>query len=182
MIVVTDGYGLGESLESRLAKVIAKYHPDSVILREKHLSIPEYTEAARQVLDLLKANDIKVYLRYREVAKELGVKALHTSYQEFVEKGFDSYFDEISVSVHSVEEGINAERLGATSLVTGHIFATECKRGLPPRGLEYLKDLTRRVNIPVSGIGGITRDRVASVLESGASDYCIMSSAMHLTF
>lgn len=51
-----------------------------------------------------------------------------------------------------------AEQLGASYLTAGHIYATDCKRGLPPRGLGFLKEVCREVSIPVYGIGGIKFD------------------------
>ncbi len=48
--------------------------------------------------------------------------------------------------------------MGASYLTAGHIYATDCKRGLPPRGLGFLKEVCREVSIPVYGIGGIKFD------------------------
>lgn len=67
-------------------------------------------------------------------------------------------FTKIGISIHSVEEAKEAEQLGASYLTAGHIYATDCKRGLPPRGLGFLKEVCREVSIPVYGIGGIKFD------------------------
>lgn len=40
----------------------------------------------------------------------------------------------LGTSVHSLEEAREAQTLGADYLTAGHIYATDCKRGLPPRG------------------------------------------------
>ena len=53
---------------------------------------------------------------------------------------------------------MEAERLGATYVTAGHIFTTDCKKGLPPRGLDFLKNVCDAVTIPVYGIGGIKFD------------------------
>ena len=47
----------------------------------------------------------------------------------------------ISSSVHSVAEAQRALAEGAQALVAGHIYTTSCKAGLPPRGLEFLKQI-----------------------------------------
>lgn len=88
----------------------------------------------------------------------------------------------LSVAVHNVDEAKQAQALGATLLVFGHIFETDCKKGLTPRGLEQLKEIAKGVNIPVVAIGGINSKNCQSVLEAGASDFAIMSSAMTLRF
>ena len=86
----------------------------------------------------------------------------------------------LGCSVHSVEDAIEAEKLGASYLTAGHIFATDCKRGLPPRGMEFLKQVCETVNIPVYAIGGIGLNdgKIDSVCECGAAGACIMSAFM----
>ena len=61
----------------------------------------------------------------------------------------------IGTSVHSVEEAIEAQNLGATYISAGHIFATDCKKGVPPRGLDFLKKVCQTATIPVYSIVGI---------------------------
>jgi len=116
---------------------------------------------------------------------------------------YQQFFKVIGTSVHSVEDAIKAEQLGATYMTAGHIFATDCKKGLPPRGLDFLKNVCDAVEIPVYAIGGINiassgdstasdapstydavRDisvpRLADVMECGAAGGCIMSGMMRV--
>lgn len=96
----------------------------------------------------------------------------------------------IGVSVHSAMEAADAAMLGADYIIAGHIFATDCKKGVLPRGLDFLKDVcaavndacrgSGRPNVPVYGIGGITPDRLPLLLQAGASGGCMMSAAMRL--
>lgn len=46
-------------------------------------------------------------------------------------------FETVGVSVHSADEAVLAEKMGATYVTAGHIFATDCKKGLEPRGIEF---------------------------------------------
>lgn len=87
-------------------------------------------------------------------------------------------FDLIGVSVHSVEEAIFAEKMGADYVTAGHIFLTDCKKGLAARGLPFLKNVCESVGIPVYAIGGITPDHVDDVLGAGAAGFCVMSGIM----
>ena len=84
----------------------------------------------------------------------------------------------LGASCHSVEEAQEAQRLGCTYLIAGHIFATDCKKGVPPRGLDFLQQVCRAVSLPVYAIGGISSQNVASVLEAGAQGGCVMSGLM----
>lgn len=45
-------------------------------------------------------------------------------------------FDQVGVSVHSVEQAREAEAGGADYLIAGHIFPTDCKKGLPAPGID----------------------------------------------
>ena len=75
-----------------------------------------------------------------------------------------------------------AEQLGASYLTAGHIYATDCKRGLPPRGLGFLKEVCREVSIPVYGIGGIKFDEEQwnDMKKCGAVGGCVMSGMMEI--
>ena len=91
-------------------------------------------------------------------------------------------FTKIGISIHSVEEAKEAEQLGASYLTAGHIYATDCKRGLPPRGLGFLKEVCREVSIPVYGIGGIKFDEEQwnDMKKCGAVGGCVMSGMMEI--
>ena len=96
---------------------------------------------------------------------------------------FEKVFEQqIGVSVHSAEEAREAVRLGASYLTAGHVFATDCKKGVPPRGLEFLKEICELAPVPVYGIGGIRLDteQIREVLAQGAAGACIMSQMMRI--
>lgn len=84
----------------------------------------------------------------------------------------------IGVSTHSVEEAEVCERRGADYITASHIFPTDCKRGLPPRGLSWLQEVCRAVRIPVYALGGIDEGNAASCLAAGACGICVMSLCM----
>ena len=91
-------------------------------------------------------------------------------------------FAKLGTSVHSVEEAIEAEKLGATYITAGHIYATDCKKGLPPRGLLFLREVCEAVDISVYGIGGIKfhMDQWIELGKCGAIGGCIMSGMMKM--
>ena len=88
----------------------------------------------------------------------------------------------MGTSVHSPEEAALAEKLGASYVTAGHIFATDCKKGVPPRGLDFLENVCKSVKIPVYAIGGITRSNMHLALEKGAAGVCVMSGLMNNAF
>jgi thiamine-phosphate pyrophosphorylase len=84
----------------------------------------------------------------------------------------------LGVSIHSVEEAISAYQAGATYLTAGHIFTTDCKKDLPPRGLDFLHTVCTAVPIPVYAIGGIDENNTITCIQEGAAGVCMMSSYM----
>ena len=94
------------------------------------------------------------------------------------EAGNLSDFEAVSTSIHKPEEAIKAQKLGVDFVFAGHVFVTDCKKGLPPRGLEFLTDVVNAVKIPVYGIGGINEENITKIMECGAAGGCMMSGFM----
>ena len=182
MIIFTDGKLLKVQLIERLAECVSKYNPTEIILREKHLSDVDYQKITYDLMRLVSGKKIVIWVNGRSDISIKNNLPLHIGYKQFIALSSLENFHNLSVSVHSLEEAILAEKLGAKRLVVGHIFTTECKAGLPARGLEFLKEICLTVKVPVVAIGGININNFQSVLDCGASDFCIMSSAMNLTF
>ena len=159
---------------------IAAGKPQAIVLREKDLNLSEYEKMAVAIDTICKKNQVALIISQNI---EVAVKMKHPNvqlsmdnlrkYQNEIKK-----FKNIGASVHSVAEAEEAPKLGATYLVAGHIFPTDCKKGVPPRGLTFLKEVCDAATIPVFAIGGITRERLAKVLQTGAAGGCIMSEAM----
>ena len=160
---------------------IAANHPAAIVLREKDLPETEYKELASKVLSICREHQTTCILHnYYETAAELGVKSVHLPLGVLrgMREEQKAVFTEIGSSCHSVEDAREAVRLGCTYIMAGHIFDTDCKKGLPGRGLEFLREVCSSVSIPVYGIGGIDASNAKSVLKAGAKGICIMSGMM----
>ena len=77
-----------------------------------------------------------------------------------------------------MEEAEEAASLDALYVIAGHIYDTDCKKGLPGRGLKFLEDVTRQSAIPVYALGGIDASKLTEVRRAGADGACVMSGAM----
>ncbi len=97
-------------------------------------------------------------------------------------QGLHRWFELVGASVHSAAEAREAERLGADYVTAGHIFVTECKKNVMPRGISFLKEVIRAVSIPVYAIGGISAGNLDLVREAEAAGACIMSQMMRGDF
>ena len=179
-----------------------------IILREKDLSEEAYEALARQVLAVCADYGTECSLHsFVNVAERLHARAIHLPLpvaKSYVQKSMlrretmsavgtgkqcscenqrekPGGFETLGISIHSVEEAKEAEACGASYLTAWHIFLTDCKKGLPGRGLEFLREVADQVEIPVFAIGGITGQNAQQVMACGASGVCVMSGFMNVT-
>ncbi|WP_432651466.1 thiamine phosphate synthase [Huintestinicola sp.] len=176
VICVTQMYA-AENFFTQLEKICAA-GIDRVILREKTLTEADYKALAKRVIKICGKYNTPLSLHtFTETAKRLDCKAIHLSYADFT-AGKGEGFETVGVSVHSLNEAISAERSGASYITAGHIFPTDCKKNLPPRGTDFLREICETVHIPVYAIGGITPENAPLVKTAGASGVCLMSGLM----
>ena len=182
LTAVTDSSLLpaGVSLLDRV-RILCELGVRRIVLREKELSPSEYAPLAEQFVRICRENNtIPVISHHIETANDLGVREVQVSIGELRENpSVVNEFRRVCVSIHSVDEAIEAESLGASSVTAGHVFDTECKKGTPGRGLEFLKGVIDRVNIPVYAIGGMDLGVIDQVYDTGASGVCLMSTMMN---
>ena len=162
-------------------EMIASAHPKAIVLREKDLSEKEYEQLARQVMQICQKHGTQCILHsFSNVATTLGATAVHMPLPllQKMTPQEKSHFQIIGASCHSLEEAKEAQNLGFTYITAGHIFLTDCKKGLPGRGLPFLEEICKTVRIPVYAIGGISSQNMESVRKTGAAGACIMSGFM----
>lgn len=163
---------------------IARAGVSAIILREKELSKKEYALLAEKVEKICRNDSVEfICHKHLAVAEEKKYRTIHVPMQQWKEeKGqqsdFQKGFDKIGTSVHSVTEAIEAEKMGAHYILAGHIFQTNCKKDLEPRGTAFLKEVVQAVSIPVYAVGGIQEKNIQEVQQTGAAGACIMSGFM----
>ena len=160
---------------------IAACHPAGIILREKDMKPEDYKELAAAVMEICEQHGVKCILHsFTDAAISLHADAIHLPLHLLRELSQEqkTHFEVLGASCHSVEDALEAQALGCTYITAGHVFETDCKKGLPGRGLDFLRNVCAAVEIPVYGIGGIDSDNIALVRNAGASGACLMSSLM----
>lgn len=168
-------------------KRICRLRPAAVLVREKDLPEEVYADLAGRVKIICESYGVPcVYHTYLEAARQAGVRRIHLPLALLRslegEPSLREDFDQIGTSVHSLEEALEAVRLGADCLTAGHVYVTDCKKGLAPRGISFLREICQAVPIPVYGIGGIHpgTGQVEEVCSCGAAGACIMSGMMEI--
>lgn len=179
LFVITNSRICGDDFLLRIEN-IARSRPDRIILREKHLSEDRYMDIAEKCIDICKKYNVPFSINtFVNAAQKLNVQNIHIPlFMLKNDMSLTKRFKNTGVSVHSVNEAKEAEKLGASYIIAGHIFQTDCKKGLEPRGLDFLKNIKSSVNIPVFAIGGIGMEQIPSVILTGADGICVMSHFM----
>jgi thiamine-phosphate pyrophosphorylase len=161
-------------------KLVASLRPRAVILREKDLDVSEYESLAVEVKSICDTNNVPfIYHSHPELALQNGA-GLHVPLNELknIPESDRAKLKILGASCHSVEDAITAQSLGCTYIIAGHIYETDCKKGIPGRGISFLKEVNEHVHLPVYAIGGITPSKLPEILECGASGGCMMSGFM----
>ena len=185
-----------ENLEKQIKKIFSAYEKKIILknfeivaltLREKDLDKNEYLNLVKKIYPICKKYGIDLILHQNydlNLDEKYNIEGIHLSYEIFkslnknIREKLIKKYKRIGVSIHSLEEAKDVENLGATYVVAGHIFETDCKKGLEPRGLNFIKELSSILTIPIFAIGGINKENSNLVLNSGAFGVCMMSSLM----
>ncbi len=179
LICVTHRLLCPDDFLERLDRIAAQ-HPYAIVLREKDLSEHEYESLARDCLRICEKHRVPLNLNSQiAVARRIGCDGIHLPFHLLMQHKQDlADFSRVGVSLHSPEEAVQLADTPATYVQAGHVFPTDCKAGIPPRGLSFLRAVCQATDLPVFGIGGINAERYPAVLQTGAAGACIMSSLM----
>lgn len=158
---------------------------DQVILREKDFDTMALIDFGKVFKSVMKPQQCLIIHSDIEAAKALTAEGVQLTYNVFMSMSLTeihSLIEEtgfkLGVSVHSFDEAIAAEAHGASYLLASHVFDTECKAGLPGRGVSFIKEICAGVDIPVIGLGGIDSGNAHEVISAGASGVAVMSGIM----
>ena len=185
-----------ENLEKQIEKIFSAYERKIILknfeivaltLREKDFNKNEYLKLIEEIYPICQKYKINLILHQNydlNLDDKYKIDGIHLSYNIFkslnenIKAELIKKYKRIGVSIHSLDEAKEVESLGASYVVAGHIFETDCKKGLEPRGLKFIKDLSSALSIPIFAIGGIDEKNSLSVINSGAFSVCMMSTLM----
>ena len=185
-----------ENLEKQIEKIFSAYQRKIILenfeivaltLREKDLYKNEYLKLVEKIYPICQKYriDLILHQNYDLVLEDkYNIEGIHLSYNTFkslnknIREELIRKYKKIGVSIHSINEAKEVENLGANYVVAGHIFKTDCKKDLEPRGLKFIQELSVILTIPIFAIGGINQENSHLVINSGAFGVCMMSSLM----
>jgi len=183
LLVITDRKITGEERLIDVVEGVFRGGCRWLMVREKDLPRQELSKLVCKIVKI--AGDygaVVVVNKDYEVADACGAGGVHLPWGFPIEESREKIGPNklLGVSAHSLEEALEAERRGADYITLSPIFKTVSKKhdNHPPLGVEKIREVVRKVSIPVIALGGITRYNVKLCLEAGASGVAVIGSIM----
>ena len=152
----------------------------AVQLREKQLGEEALLEKARAFAAICARYHVPLTINDRiDIARRSGAAGVHLGQGD----GLSAMAREklgpgkiLGISVHTVDEAMEAARLGADYLGIGAVFPTATKadaQSVPPR---QLRSITAVVPLPAVAIGGITEENLPQLRGCGIAGVAVVSA------
>ena len=183
LLVVTDRHQTkGRPLVPLLQQVLTA-GTSAIQLRERDLSARELVTLAREVQAVTASFKSQFLINDRvDVALALegvGVHLRSNSLPLPVARQMLGAQRLLGISVHAVEEAVQAEAAGADYIVLGPIYETPSKQTFgPPLGIHTLEKACTLVRIPIIGIGGVTAARAREMRRAGAFGVAVITAIL----
>jgi thiamine-phosphate pyrophosphorylase len=155
----------------------------AVQLREKDLPIREMLDMAYSMRELTARYGARLFVNDRvDIAICVNADGVHLGQSGIPVYAARNVMDKkmiIGASAHSLDEAFAAEEEGADFVTLGPLYHTPSKRKYgKPVGIEVLRDVSKKLSIPVFGIGGIKTEHVKDVINSGAHGVAVISGIL----
>jgi thiamine-phosphate pyrophosphorylase len=183
LLLVTDRHQTnGRPLVPLLQRVIAVAAP-AIQLRERNLSVRDLVTLVREVQAVTASGSSQLLVNDRiDVALTLEGVGVHLRSDSLPVSAARRLLGSrrlLGISVHAVEEAVQAESQGADYIVLGPIYETPSKQIFgPPLGIRTLERACRLVRIPLIGIGGVTASRAREMRSAGAFGVAVITALL----
>jgi thiamine-phosphate pyrophosphorylase len=183
LLLVTDRHQTnGRPLVPLLQRVIAVAAP-AIQLRERDLSVRDLVTLVREVQAVTASGSSQLLVNDRiDVALTLEGVGVHLRSDSLPVSAARRLLGSrrlLGISVHAVEEAVQAESQGADYIVLGPIYETPSKQIFgPPLGIRTLERACGLVRIPLIGIGGVTASRAREMRSAGAFGVAVITALL----
>lgn len=180
LYAVTDRAWVGKQSLYEQVESALKGGATCVQLREKELDDDEFLAEAIEICALCKEYSVPFFVNDNvDVAIKCHADGVHVGQEDMTaskvrEKiGGDMM---LGVSVHTVEEALEAVKSGADCLGVGAMFSTSTKTDADVLPKETLRDICAAVDIPVVAIGGISESNIMQLSGTGVDGVALVSA------
>ena len=153
-----------------------------VQLREKNVTSREFYAIAQKIKAITDKYNVPLIINDRlDIALAVGAFGVHIGQSDMpciIARQVLGKDKIIGVSVHTLEEALEAEKDGADYLGCGAVFSTSTKKDATNVSYDQLKEIKSRVKIPVVAIGGINEKNLAQLKETNIDGVAIVSAIL----
>ena len=180
LYAVTDRAWVGKQTLCEQVEAALKGGCTCVQLREKELSDAEFLEEAIKIHEICKHYGVPFIVNDNvDIAIRCHAEGVHVGQEDMAAAQVRQRVGDemmIGVSVHSVEEALEAVRHGADCLGVGAAFSTHTKADVDvlPEGM--MKAICDAVDIPVVAIGGIHKENLLRLKGTGVNGVALVSA------
>ncbi|ADO45215.1 thiamine monophosphate synthase [Hydrogenobacter thermophilus TK-6] len=170
LYAITDSQRYGEDFWESLRRVLER-GVRMVQLREKALSAKEYYQKALEAREITREYSALLLINERvDIALAVGADGVHLPQEGLPPSCVRKIKKDLIVgfSAHDLKSALYAQEEGADFITLSPIFKTSSHPEREPLGLEVLKDISKRVSIPVYALGGITWEKIKLCYKNGA--------------
>ena len=180
LYAVTDRAWIGKQNLYEQVESALKGGVTCVQLREKELDEEEFLKEAMELSALCRKYGVPFFVNDNvEIAVKCHADGIHVGQEDMeAAKVRQRVGDDmmIGVSVHSVEEALEAVRNGADYLGVGAMFSTATKTDVDVLPKETLSSICAAVDIPVVAIGGINKSNISQLSGTGVDGVALVSA------
>ena len=180
LYAVTDRAWVGKQSLYQQVECALKGGATCVQLREKELDDEAFLNEAMEISALCRKYGVPFFINDNvEIAIKCRADGIHVGQEDMEASkvrervGSDMM---IGVSVHSVEEALEAVKNGADCLGVGAMFSTSTKTDVNVMPKETLRDICAAVDIPVVAIGGIGKSNISQLAGTGVNGVALVSA------
>lgn len=180
LYAVTDRSWLnGKTLYEQVEQAL-KGGVSFVQLREKNLNTEAFLQEAIQIQSLCRTYGVPFVINDNiDIALAMNADGVHVGQKDMEVSKVRAKLGPgklIGVSAQTVEQAVKAEKEGASYLGVGAVFATDSKLDAIEVSHETLKEICKSVEIPVVAIGGINKENIKELSESGICGVAVISA------
>lgn len=179
---ITDSTGLDRDDFLRITEAALSGGATIVQIREKNKTTREYIDFAADVHKLTQKYNVPLIIDDRiDVALAVGAEGVHLGQTDMPIDVARSILGDgfiIGATTKTVEQAKEAQAKGADYLGVGAIYPTTTKVQTVLTPVSTLIDICKAVDIPVNAIGGLNKDNVYVLENTGISGLCVVSAIM----
>ena len=153
-----------------------------VQLREKERTTREYLELAQKVHEITMRYNIPLIIDDRvDIALAVNAEGVHVGQSDmpvYIAKKMMGENKIVGATAKTVPQALEAYEQGADYLGVGAIYPTTTKVKTVLTSVDTLKEIVQSVPIKVNAIGGLNKDNIHVLKDSGIDGICAVSAIM----